>query len=318
MTTGNRPFIGRRALALWLSILILLVFSLSAQAQELDPKKDVYNKNIHYFQPPSDGSGLLTTWGSEPIGHLGIHIGSFVDYAYRPMVYSDPQGVEHVVIYNQTGLNVLAGFGLWDALNVSMSYASTPSRSFNSRYLEIYEWKENAVEDMRVAVKYMFANRRIDGFGIAVMTEFTMDNGDAQNFVSDEQVTLAPRLILDFGNEGFTYAINLGYKIFPDGIEPGLFDIESGDELLINTGLTFRMFWGLEIFGEYAARAYTGESDYSSIYSELFGGIRSTWFLDNPLRLTIGASSGLTDGVGTPISRFYGGFNWHFRMLGWL
>ncbi len=318
MTICLRRSFGRRTSTLLFTALLLCVFTVPAFAQELDPKKDVYNKNIHYFQPPSDGSGLLNTWGSEPIGHLGIHLGSFVDYAHRPMVYTDPQDVEHVVIYNQTGLNVLAGFGLWEALNVSFAYASVPNRSFNKRYLEIYKWKENAVEDMRVAVKYMFTNRRIDGFGIAVMTEFTMDSGDPQNFVSDEQMTISPRLILDFGNEWFTYALNLGYKIFPDGIEPGVFNIETGDEVLLNTGLTFRMFWGLELFGELAARAYTEEDDYSEIYSELYGGLRSTWFVDNPLRLTAGMSGGLTDGVGTPISRFYGGFNWHFRMLGWL
>ena len=37
--------------------------------------QDVVLKDIYYFQPPADGSGLVGAWGSEPIGHLGFHLG---------------------------------------------------------------------------------------------------------------------------------------------------------------------------------------------------------------------------------------------------
>jgi hypothetical protein len=287
-------------------------------------KNPVFDKNLYFFTPPTDGSGLITAWGSEPIGHFGVHVGAIGDYSYRPMVYVDPNDTEHIVIYNQTGVNAMVGVGLWDALNISGAFVTTPNRSFNKTYFNIYKkspdsalvWKENATGDARASVKYMLTNRRTDGLGVAFLGEATLGNGTAHNFVSDQQVTFAPRLIFDFGNEWYTYVLNVGYKIYPQGIEPGLFNIDTGNELLLNTGVTFRLFWGLELVGDLAARAYTGESDYKRAYSELFYAIRSTWMVRNPLRITIGGSAGLGDGVGTPITRFYGGFNFFFRELG--
>ncbi len=302
------------------TLLVAFLWTSPAQAADVAPdaKRDVYNKNLHYFLPPSDGSGLVQAWGSEPIGHLGIHVGVLGDYAHRPMEYTDPQGVVHTVLYNQSGMNALFGIGLWEVANLSVAYVTTPSRSFNSRYLETYKWKENATEDMRLSAKLIATNRRIDGIGLALQGEITMPTGDPQNFVSDEQTTFTPRLIMDFGNEWFTYVINGGYKIYTEGqIEPGLFNIDSGNEFIFNTGLTLRALWGLEFIGELASKTYLeGDGGFKDGYAEAFGAIRSTFFVDNPLRFTVGASGGMTDGVGTPIFRLYGGVQWFFRGIG--
>jgi hypothetical protein len=289
-----------------------------AQSGEPVPNSDrhVYDKNIHYFLPPTDGSGLITTWGSEPIGHLGIHVGALGDYSHRPMEYTDPQGKVHTVIYNQSAITGMGGFGLWDALNLSGAFVSVPNRSFNSRYQRVYKWGDSGTADARIALKYILTNRRTDGIGIAFLGEAGLGNGSKTEFISDEQFTATPRFIFDFGNEWFTYALNVGYKIYPDGIDGGLFDIPSGNEIIANTGLTFRFLWGLELVGDFALRKYEGESDWAHSYSEFFYALRSTWFVRNPLRITIGGSAGLSDGVGTPISRFYGGFNFMFREIG--
>ncbi|MBZ0270788.1 hypothetical protein K8I61_02040 [bacterium] len=304
-------------------MMIVMAVSLTASAalaqdveDNLSASRHVYDKNLHYFQPPTDGSGLILAWGSEPIGHIGFHIGALADYAHRPMEYTDPQDVTHTVIYNQTGVNAMFGVGLWDALNISGSYVFIPNRSFNQTYQEIYKWGDSGTGDARASVKGIITNRRTDGIGIAVLAEAGLGNGDEIAFISDEQMTVMPRVIFDFGNEWYTYVLNLGYKIYPDGIDGGLFDIPSGDEYLANTGLTFRVLWGLEFVGELAWRMYSGESDLSRSYTEALGALRSTWFTDNPVRLTFGASSGLTDAVGTPIFRVFGGFNFFFRELG--
>lgn len=295
---------------------VLTVFADTAEAQVPNPNRHVYDKNIYYFQPPSDGSGLIVTWGSEPIGNFGIHAGAMVDYAHRPMEYTDPQDKVKTVIYNQTAVNGMFGVGLWHAFNVSGAFVQVPSRSFNSRYQDIYEWKEAVTGDARVAGKYMLFNRREDGMGIAFVGEVGLPTGDEENFVSDEQMTFLPRLVIDWGNEWYTLALNGGYKVYTEEIDGGLFNIPTGNEFLGSAGVTFRMFRVLELVGDYQMRMYEGESDMSKAYMEAFGAVRTTFFVNNPLRFTFGASAGLTDGVGTPISRFYGGVSFFFREIG--
>ncbi len=317
---NNIKLSGRFSCVLFL-VLFSFVFTGTAFAQEdeeiaPDEDIDVFNKNLYFFLPPTDGSGLVTTWGSEPIGHLGFHLGTFMDFAHRPMEYTDPQDKVHTVIYNQTGVNILFGFGLWDALNFSGAFVSIPNSSYNSRYQEVYGWEESGTGDARASVKYMLTNRRTDGLGIAFLGEAALGNGDPSQFISDEQVTISPRLILDYGNSWLTFVLNGGYKYYTDGIDGGLFRIPAGDEFLFNTGATIRFLWGMEFVVDFASSLYTEETEISKAYSEINGALRSTWFGRNPLRLTIGASMGTSDGVGTPISRFYGGFNFFFREIG--
>lgn len=295
---------------------LLALAPVAANAQTPDPDDPVYNKNLHYFQPPSDGSGMIVTWGSDEIGHLGFHAGAIMDYAHRPLEYTDPQDVVKTVIYNQTSVTGMFGFGLWHAFNFSGAFVQAPSRSFNSRYQEIYGWNDSATGDARLAAKYMLFNRRTDGFGIAAVAEAGLPTGDEENFVSDEQMTILPRLVIDWGNEWYTLAVNGGYKIYTEEIDGGLFDIPSGNEFVGSAGVVFRALRFMEVVGDYQWRMFEEESDFANSYMEAFGALRFTAFVDNPLRFTIGGSGGLTDGVGTPISRFYAGFNFYFRELG--
>lgn len=96
--------------------------------------QDVVLKDIYYFQPPGDGSGMVGAWGSEPIGHLGFHLGIYYDYEDRPLEWTDPDQNTHILIYNQHALQFKLGFGILDRINISASMAYAPSRQFNEDY----------------------------------------------------------------------------------------------------------------------------------------------------------------------------------------
>lgn len=302
----------RNGLIFLMALLLVGLFATMASAQSFD----VINQNIHYFQPPSDGSGLINAWGSEPIGHLGFHFGVYGDYAFQPLEWTDPKGQTHILIYSQLGTQYQVGFGLFEVINISGTYAMTPQREFNQEYMD--KGISSVTEDARVDVKYIFRNRRYDKWGLAAAFELTLPIGDEDQYVSDEMMTYAPRLIFDIGNTWWSYVANVGYKYYPQTPDPGQFNTATGDELLLDTGVTFRLFWGLETIGELQSHTLIedpyGQS--AGSYAEGIVGLRSTVFVDNPLSIMVGMGFGMLDGVGTSVPRYMFGLKWFMREIG--
>ena len=314
----------------WASVIVLIALTTGqAFAQE------VVLKNISYYKPPADGSGLFTAWGSESIGHLGFYFGAHADYASQPLEWTDPEDATHILIYDQIGTQLALGFGIFSVINVSGSVFLAPLRTFNEEYngkqpyidrdtgeIEFRQldekWEKNAMGDARFQAKYIFRNRRYDNWGLAAIIELGLPTGDETQFVSDEQFTVSPRAVFDIGNTWWTYVLNIAYKYYPDPLQAGLFDIEGGNELIINTGATFRFFWGLEAIAEFQTSTLM-EQFYNNSnidYGEGMLGFRSTWGVNNPVRLTLGSGFGILDGVGTPIYRLFMGVDVFVRALG--
>lgn len=315
----------------WLVTLVLLFALAIGQAAG----QEVVLKNIHYYQQPADGSGLFGSWGSEAIGHLGFYFGSHADYASQPLEWTDPEGATHILIYDQTVMQMSAGFGIFSVINVSATLPMGIARTFNEEFngkqpyidqdtgeTEFREldkkWESFALGDARIQGKYIFRNRRYDQWGLAAMVEMGLPTGDAVQFLSDEQWTVSPRAIFDIGNTWWTYVLNIAYKYYPEQLEAGLFDIAGGNELIVSTGATFRFLWGLEAIAEFQTRTLLEEfySNENIDYGEGLFGLRSTWGVNNPFRVTLGSGVGALDGVGTPIWRAFLGVDVFVRALG--
>jgi len=330
----NKNVIGvSRKVLLIGAFLFVLLFAQSAGAQE------IILKNIYYYQPPMDGSGLLASYGSEAIGHFGFHLGVFGDRAEQPLEWTDPEAATHILIYDQTAINPMFGIGILDRINVAAVFPVAVNRKFDEEYkgkiprrvrnedTGLYEtklikvdekWEETAMSDARVMAKYMFTHRKFDGYGLAGMVEVGLGNGDKAQFVSDQQMTVAPRFIFDLGNTWWSYVLNVAYKYYPDPLEAGMFDIEGGNELILSTGGTLRVWYGLEFIAEFQTRTLM-ERFYSNDnvdYGEGLFGIRSTWGVRNPVRVTLGGGFGALDGIGTPLYRLFFGVDMFIRELG--
>lgn len=318
-----------RGILVGLVLLAVVLAAGQASAQE------VVLKNIYYLQPPADGSGLIGSWGSEPIGHLGFHFGVMADRAEQPLEWTDPEDVTHILIFDQIAGQGQFGFGILDRINLSVALPYAFARTFEEDYRgkmpqrdrdtgEIKlvnvdeEWADQAMGDLRFQAKYIFRNREFDKWGLAAMVELGVPSGDKAQFVSDEQVTISPRGIFDIGNTWWSYVLNVAYKYYPESLEAGLFDLEGGNELILSTGVTFRVLWGLEFIGEIQSRTLF-EALYSNSnvdYAEGIFALRSTWLERNPIRLTLGSGFGILDGVGTPLYRVFLGFDVTIKELG--
>jgi hypothetical protein len=329
--------------------LLATFFAGQAMAQE------VVVKNVYYFMPPADGSGLLGAWGSEPIGHLGFHLGAVVDYEDQPLEWTDPEAATHILFYNQLGVQALVGFGILDKVNLSAAFTFTPMRQFNDQFKgkEPYQnyadangnelketpdscekpncfiktfyrktdsqWQESAMGDTRVQAKYIFSNRQFDQYGLAFLVELGIPTGDPGQFVSDEDITISPRAIFDMGNTWWTFLFNVAYKYYPTTIARSrYFEIAGGNELILNTGVTFRFLrWG-ELLAEFQTRSLFEAlySNRSVDYGEAIFAFRGNWLTNNPIRMTVGIGVGILDGVGTPLYRAFVGFDAFIKQAG--
>lgn len=297
-----------------LLIVLLLVLAAPAGAAGL------LDKNVHYFQPVIDGSGVVWTVGSEPLTMFRMHYGAWLDDAVDSVDYlEDDNNRLYRIVENQVSANLVYAVGFFHFLNVGFDLSFTVFRQLNEDFEEKYDFTSFAVEDIRFEVKGTILNRRQKCVGLALLGRVTTPLAYQENsFVSDKTTTLAPVLVADLGRRRWTVAANLGYKYYvtPQGSE--LFALEVGDELTLNLGGVLRVDRSNQVLADLATRTQVrapyGEPDLD--YMEVLVAYRKYWQRLNFTALTAGVGMGLLSGVGDPKIRFFVGVTRDERRLG--
>jgi len=299
-----------------LSISFLLVLPLLSYAD------GIYDKNLHYFQPPPDGSGIILTYGSEPLNWLGIHYGLVADEAQVHVTYVPPHGEKEIFVQNQVGANALLGVGITRFFNVGVALPFVVWREFNDKYIDKYHItnaKESAIEDMRIDVKGILLNRRANCLGVAAAVTTTVPlDALENNFLSDMQPTVTPRLIVDFGRRRWNVAFNAGYKHYSKESTSPIIKMEIKDEVLLSFGGKLRISQMNELMGDalFRTQAASFFTDPNYNYGEFIGAYRRLFGSYSLFALTIGAGGGVMDGVGTPSVRVFIGLTSYEYRLG--
>jgi len=296
-----------------------------------------FDKNVHYFQPPADGSGIVLTYGSEPLNWLGIHYGLYVDEAVGHLIYRIPDTDEEIIIFrNQTGLNALLAVGVSRFFNIGMVFPYVPYREFNSEFEDFYNkyyseegeggdigplkgFEETSMEDLRFDVKGILFNRRDSCLGIAANLAITVPVGLEENsFLSDGGPTFAPRLILDLGRHWWSVAFNAAYKIYGKEQESDFLDMVVKDEIIFGFGGKFRFLSFNELMVDTIFRTHAEDffSDPNEDYGEFMGAYRFIYGSYSLVAFTVGAGMGIMEGAGTPSSRVFIGLTSYEYRLG--
>ncbi len=300
-----------------------------------------FDKNVHYFQPPSDGSGILLTYGSEPLNWLGIHYGLYADEAIGHLVYRIPDTDEEKIIFkNQTGLNALVAVGITRFLNIGMGIPFVPYREFNQEFEDFYQEyrkeklgeledpnpdrfketsKSTSPEDLRVDVKGIMFNRRTHCVGLALNLGITIPVGLGQNsFLSDRNTTVAPRLIVDVGRHRWSAAFNVAYKIYGKERESDFLDMRVKDEIIFGAGGKFRFLHSNELMLDSVFRTHASDffGDANEDYGEILGAYRYIFGNYSLVAFTVGFGMGIMEGAGTPSSRYFIGITSYEYHLG--
>ncbi len=205
------------------------------------------DKNLHYFQPVVDGSGLLTSYGSEPLDMFRMYYAVMFDDSMNILDYENFEGDDAVLISNQAALNFVWSIGFWRYINVGVGIGYVPARSMDQDYLDNNEYpptprpgvdvsklegpklfddetlaadedtKENGLEDLRIDLKLIAFDRLARCLGIGVVTTFaTPIDYKPNQYLSDGGLTIAPRLVVDLGRSWWTVVFNGGYKYYAE------------------------------------------------------------------------------------------------------
>lgn len=336
--------------ALWVALSALVFTLVLAPGVSAEGLLD---KNLHYFQPTIDGSGLISTYGSEPLGMFRMYYGLFVDDAVNMLEYENFEGDQVELIENQLGLNLVLGIGLWERINIGLAIPYLPHRSFDEDYLDNNEYppaerqgmdvskvagpklfddatmsadedtKTNTFEDLRLDIKLIGMNRLVTCLGVGIITTVAFPVMYKPNqYSSDGGLTVAPRLFLDLGRGWWTIVVNGGYKYYAEKSRvqlppysqeinhsnPG--DLRTEDEIILGAGMKFRFSFGDEIVLDSSARTYAaapfGNSEVD--YAEVMAAYRKTFRGLNFTAITMGMGAGVTEGMGSPLVRFFLGF----------
>ncbi len=244
------------------------------------------DKNLHYFAPPVDNSGLIVSYGSEPLGMFRMTYGVYGDVAMDVLDYAAPPDAEEAtLISTQAAAQLVYGIGFWKYVNVGFGLSYIPYRQFDDAFFdEEYPHpdaelnpdlpgtnlsddeglgdptEETGLEDIRLDLKLIGIDRQERCIGVALVTTIGYPLGYKPNqFLSDGGATIAPRLIVDFGRTWYTLVFNGGYKYYaeksrvrlPDYSQevdtPTNGDLETNDEIMLGGGAKFRFAYGSEI-----------------------------------------------------------------------
>lgn len=275
------------------------------------------DKNVQYFQPTVDGSGVLWSYGSEPLGMFRMHYGLWADDAIDNVDYIDPDDELYRVVENQLSGTAVYSVGFFHFLNFGFAFPFIAYRQFNED-VDFLDIESGALGDLRFDLKWTILNRQQKCLGLALLGRVTTPMVYQENsFASDRYPTLSPILIFDIGRRWWTFTTNIGYKYYTAVGDEGLFELETGDELKLNLGLLFRITRTQQIMLDSQTttlvRSPYGEPDLD--YAEALLAYRKYWQRLNFTAVTAGVGVGLLSGVGTPKIRFFVGVTRDERRL---
>ena len=270
---------------------------------------DDFDKNVHYFQPPVDGSGVILTYGSEPLNWFGLHYGVYADEAIGHLTYEFPSGKRDILISNQTGVNALFAVGLSKFFTAGVAFPFVPYREMNEKYKDEVEGIETtSLEDIRIEGKGILLNRRSHCIGLAAALTVSVPVGnDPNSFLSDTGLTYTPRFIFDVGRHRWSAAFNVGYKRYTEYKESWELGLEVKDEIVFGLGAKLRFASYNELMVDSVFRTQTSEffSNQNADYGEIMGAYRFIYGNYSLFAFTVGAGAGVMKGAGTPSVRMF-------------
>lgn len=272
--------------------------------------KSVLDKNLHYFQPPADGSGIILTYGSEALTWLGMHYGGYLDGTYDHLTVKITGGDKERLVGEQLNANLLYAIGITRYLNLGVAVPGILYRTVNDDF-NLEDPPAYAFEDLRVDLKGIILDRRRRCLGLALNVTGSIPVDRRENtFATDNGFGIEPRLILDLGRQWWTAAFNGGYRYNVES-KSDFVEMEVLNEVLLNLGAVFR----LGQYGQYGqimadtawrmTRTIITEFEWreESNYGEAMVAYR--YFLGDYSRvaLTAGAGVGVLNGAGSPAVR---------------
>jgi len=283
----------------WIAALCLVCAGLPARADGLDGER---------FVPATGAEGMFSVEHPAVPSPFGWGLGLFVNYADDQVVVRDNNGnVTSHPLHTGVTADLVASLGLfgWSELGIGlpihMVYDGDPYTNGASHLAA-----SAGVGDLRLVPKFALLRqgtlRRHLLLGVAVPISFP--TGDDQAVRGAGGFTLHPELLFAYhtGKLGLGFDVGYAWRSHHAAALPW------GDEITIDPWLAFNLTRQLllraELFAEKEVNANVTGADFPV---EVLGGID---YAIGDVDLYLGASRGLTDGIGDPVIRIIGGIRY--------
>ncbi|MFH1652478.1 MAG: OmpA family protein [Pseudomonadota bacterium] len=300
--------------------LIILIIFLSFPIRLLVADTNLSGFNVQHFRLTTDGSGSLSVYGSQTLGHLtprfrlDTHIGSGFISAGNPVNNSV---VDLVGTLWTTDLSFSLGIlefidvGLQIPLNLYENGTDDRQNSFHTTSLGDIAF-EGKVRGLPESDKIP---------GVAFQVRLTASTGDRGKFTGEGSVTSEFRAIVDKNLNRFYIAANLGYKIIDrhqltNPATGRVWNIVDDDRLTFGLAARYRLPWQKDtwaINAQVVGESVLGESFKMMTPIEMDIGVQKE--LSKNFIVELGGGFGLTSAVGSPAYRIFAGLTYNFSPL---
>ncbi|MBU0550970.1 OmpA family protein [Myxococcota bacterium] len=266
------------------------------------------------FKPAVGTWNLLSVEGGQVAKHLTFVPHLYLSYANQPLVVRDENDkviknyVEHL-----GSADLMLVLGLADRLELGLGL---PFVYVSGDVVNEAGNDGVALGDIRFLPKLRLfglePGSEGPGVGIAIAAPVTIPTGDKDKYISSDQLTVNPKLILEARGVGFSFMANGGVRFRPE--KKKVENLELDHEITYGAGvkvlLGTKMVEGMaEVFGAAPITDIRGDSRSSPLEGLL--GFR--FFTTPGPVFTIGGGTGIIADYGSPVYRLILGMAWHKR-----
>ena len=284
----------RRLRFVSLSLLLLSLQVPLARAQKLD---------VELFRPNFDGRGLFgidSATGHEP---WDWSLGLFLHYARSQLRLQDTTNRLAFQVSDRLTANVVAAVGVTRWLELGFNLPYSPVNLMKSAAEG--DTNQAGLGAMWLSPKFTLLREKEHGVSLAILAALGVPSGRDNSFLSQNGVQFQPAVVLEKGAGPLRFLLHVGATLRNEAQYLGT---TVGHALDLRFGLGWRAHEKVELGAEILATTQFsspfGSSSAGNAAEVLLG---ARFFPRSELSVWVGAGPGLTEAVGSPSVRIFGG-----------
>lgn len=278
-----------------LALVALSFFSSTAFAQSTG----VSGFDALNLKMPTDGSGIVSLFGSKALAQGVPHFGLNLSYNYHLISMTQNNIPRWLVEYVYAG-DFVAAIGLFDfmSLGAEVPFAFYESVTNNATGIN---YKEASLGDVRFDLKFRILEDKSWHPGIAIIPSVFVPSGNVDDFTGNTGMRYQGLLVVDKDFGPVYLVLNAGFRFVQ---KKTVITRVIDDELLYGLGVAIPLpVWnnGLSVLIEGRGSSVVRDLSKHTSSLEAIGGLRKTF--QNGLRVDLGGSGGIIKAMGTPAFR---------------
>ena len=260
-------------------------------------------QDVQNFKPAPGVHNYVELFSADTLDKGQFVPSLYVNAAKSPLVFREGDKITRDYVDRLTTINLLATFGVTNWLELA---ADIPLHIAEGTELAARDKEGFSLGDLRFIGKFNLIKPKASSpVGLGVVLPVTVPTGDTQAFLSEDEVTARPTLVIDANFDWFRVAVNAG-SLFRDQKNVKTLDVRH--EFVYGLGLgvkpgTEALEFLLEANGSLPWVEVDGNSETSPVETVL----AARFFASQGVVLTAGTATGVNADYGAPAWRVFAG-----------